>query len=78
MLVTAENLNAGFNRLIWNKSLDFQIISGERAAKRGANGSGKTTLIKIVLADLPSSTGNLQHAEFNHGQLSKRITSNRV
>jgi ATPase subunit of ABC transporter with duplicated ATPase domains len=64
ILVTAENLHAGVNRLLWRKPLDFQIVSGERIAIKGANGSGKTTLIRIVLGDLQPGKGNLQRAEF--------------
>lgn len=64
ILVTAETLNAGVNRLLWRKPLDFQIMSGERIAIKGANGSGKTTLIRIVLGDLLPSKGTLQRAEF--------------
>jgi ATPase subunit of ABC transporter with duplicated ATPase domains len=64
ILVTAENLNAGVNRLLWRKPLDFQIVSGERIAIKGANGSGKTTLIKIVLGDLLPSKGNLLRTGF--------------
>ncbi|MCF0041595.1 ABC-F family ATP-binding cassette domain-containing protein [Dyadobacter fanqingshengii] len=64
ILVTAENLNVGFKRLLWQKPLNFQIMSGERIAIKGANGSGKTTLIKIILGDLLPGAGNLQRAEF--------------
>jgi ATPase subunit of ABC transporter with duplicated ATPase domains len=64
ILVTAENLNVDFGRLVWRKPVDLQILSGERIAIKGANGSGKTTLIRIILGNLLPSKGNLQRAEF--------------
>jgi ATPase subunit of ABC transporter with duplicated ATPase domains len=64
ILVTAENLNAGFEKLLWSVPLNFQIMGGDRIAIRGLNGSGKTTLIKIILGDLQPSMGSLERAEF--------------
>ncbi|MCE7067161.1 ribosomal protection-like ABC-F family protein [Dyadobacter sp. CY326] len=64
ILVTAENLNAGFEESLWKAPLDFQIMGGDRIAIKGLNGSGKTTLIRIILGDLQPSSGHLQRAEF--------------
>ncbi|MCE6991032.1 ribosomal protection-like ABC-F family protein [Dyadobacter sp. CY323] len=65
ILITAEHIQFGYeDRPLWAKPLDFQIISGERIALKGANGSGKSTLIRMVLGDLQPQTGSLKSADF--------------
>ncbi|KAA6437053.1 ABC-F family ATP-binding cassette domain-containing protein [Dyadobacter flavalbus] len=64
ILVTAENLNAGFEHLLWRKLLNFQILSGDRMVIKGLNGTGKTTLIKMILGDILPVTGTLERADF--------------
>ncbi|MBP1222713.1 ribosomal protection-like ABC-F family protein [Flavobacterium sp. 1355] len=62
-LFTATNVNYGYNDdLLWQENLNFQILSGERIALKGANGSGKTTLIKIITGTLPPKQGNIYAA----------------
>ena len=53
-LFIANNINFGYTteKYLWRENLNFQIVSGERIAIKGANGSGKTTLIKMVLGHL--------------------------
>lgn len=44
---------------LWNKSLSFEILSGDRLVIKGLNGSGKTTLIKIILGELDPTKGQI-------------------
>lgn len=63
ILVTAENVNFEYNeQKLWKDSLNFQILSGDRIALRGAYGSGKTTLIKLLMGTLAPVSGMLQRA----------------
>lgn len=63
ILFTANELNFAYgHQLLWNKNLNFQIISGERIALKGLNGSGKTTLIKIILGNRKPTNGIAHHA----------------
>ncbi|MDX6188589.1 ABC-F family ATP-binding cassette domain-containing protein [Flavobacterium sp. Fl-318] len=63
-LFTAIDINYTFkNRYLWNKDLNFQLLSGERIALKGANGSGKTTLIKIITGMLIPQQGSIYRAE---------------
>ncbi|GGB83564.1 ribosomal protection-like ABC-F family protein [Dyadobacter sediminis] len=64
ILVTAENLNAGFGHLLWKKRLDFQILGGDRMMIKGLNGTGKTTLIKLILGHIQPVSGTLERADF--------------
>lgn len=65
ILVTAHRANFAYgDQFIWNKNLDFQIISGERIAIKGANGSGKTTLIRMLLGELFPAAGTVERAAF--------------
>jgi ATPase subunit of ABC transporter with duplicated ATPase domains len=62
-LFTATNINYSYNDdLLWREDLNFQILSGERIALKGANGSGKTTLIKIITGILMPKQGNVYSA----------------
>ncbi|EIJ39097.1 ATPase component of ABC transporters with duplicated ATPase domain [Galbibacter orientalis DSM 19592] len=64
ILFTATNINFKYNtNKLWEKDLNFQIISGERIALKGKNGSGKTTLIKLILGTLETQLGNIKRAE---------------
>lgn len=64
-LFIAENINFGYEnkKYLWTENLNFQIISGERIAIKGANGSGKTTLIKVILGKLIPQIGTAFIAE---------------
>ncbi|MDR0732534.1 MAG: ATP-binding cassette domain-containing protein [Dysgonamonadaceae bacterium] len=70
ILVAAKGLNYRYGAgtgcespLLWQKPLDFQIVSGERIALCGVNGSGKTTLIKLILGELEPATGTIFRAD---------------
>lgn len=63
-LITAKNINAGYNaKLLWKSVLNFKILSGERIVIKGANGSGKTTLIKMMLGSLQPQAGTIQFVD---------------
>jgi len=46
------------SRTLWNK-LDIAIQSGEFIAVLGPNGAGKTSLLKVLLGQLPLSSGTV-------------------
>src|SRR5690606_21370345 len=54
MLFSAKNSNFSYEKdtFLWKENLNFEIVSGERLAIKGANGSGKTTLINVILGNL--------------------------
>lgn len=64
-IFTAEDINFAYEneKYLWRKHLNFQIVSGERIAIKGANGSGKTTLIKLILGNFIPQTGRVFIAE---------------
>ncbi len=64
-LFIANDINFGYEneKYLWNENLNFQIVSGERIAIKGANGSGKTTLIKVILGSLEPQIGTVFIAE---------------
>lgn len=65
ILVTAKDVNFGYrNDLLWLTPLNFQIRSGERIVVKGPNGSGKTTLIKMILKELPPTSGTIGGSAF--------------
>ncbi len=50
---------------LWKNPLDMEIRSGERIHLKGDNGSGKTTLLKLLIGELPPSTGEIIKADFS-------------
>lgn len=64
ILLKAVEINFQYGaQCLWDPALDLQITSGERLALKGLNGSGKTTLIKLLLAKLQPTQGNLSRAD---------------
>ncbi|WP_316836214.1 ABC-F family ATP-binding cassette domain-containing protein [Pedobacter nutrimenti] len=58
VLVDAKSVNFTYHESpLWKQVLNFQVVSGDRIALKGANGSGKTSLIKLILGDLQPHTG---------------------
>jgi ATPase subunit of ABC transporter with duplicated ATPase domains len=58
VLVDAKSVNVTYNgKPLWKQELNFQVVSGDRIALKGANGSGKTSLIKMICGDLQPQTG---------------------
>jgi ATPase subunit of ABC transporter with duplicated ATPase domains len=62
VLVTAKDINFGYDHLLWKEPLNFQITSGDRIAIKGQNGSGKTTLIRMLLGDIQPQSGCIERA----------------
>ena len=59
-LLKASEINYSYDEKdLWNESLSFEILSGDRLVIKGLNGSGKTTLIKIILGDLNPTKGQI-------------------
>lgn len=64
-LINAQDINFRYDqKLLWDKTLSFRILSGERINIRGKNGSGKSTLIKLMLGDLHPACGVLNRSCF--------------
>jgi len=63
VVINAHRLSKSYGDLDVLKEIDFQLERGERVAFVGQNGQGKTTLAKILVNQLPPSSGKL---EFGH------------
>ncbi len=62
-LVKAQSINFSYGKQsLWDIALNFNIVSGERLAIKGANGSGKSTLLKMILGELLPLDGALERA----------------
>ena len=59
MLISADNLNFGFNGGSLLENITFSLNEGERVGLIGGNGEGKTTLIRLILAELDADSGTL-------------------
>lgn len=59
MLLSADNLNFGFNGGSLLENICFSLNEGERVGLIGANGEGKTTLIRLILSELEPESGVL-------------------
>ena len=59
MLITAENLNFGYEGEPLLEGLCFTLNEGERVGVVGGNGEGKTTLIRLILGELSPDGGTL-------------------
>lgn len=67
VLLTALDINYSYGtRVLWDRPLSFQLLSGERIALNGMNGSGKTTLINLILGKMMPSQGTITSAGFSH------------
>ena len=59
MLISADNLQFGFNGDSLLENVCFSLSEGERIGLIGANGEGKTTLIRLILGELDAEGGVL-------------------
>jgi branched-chain amino acid transport system ATP-binding protein len=59
MILTVENLSAGYGRVQVLKGIDLTIESGEIVCLVGANGAGKSTLLKVISGIIPAVGGKL-------------------
>lgn len=68
ILISLENVNFFYREtdFLWENSLTFEVISGDRIVISGTNGSGKTTLIQLLLGLLTPQKGKINKAEFNY------------
>ena len=59
MLISADNLNFGFNGGSLLENVCFSFNEGDRVGLIGGNGEGKTTLIRLILGELDEESGVL-------------------
>ncbi len=59
MLISADNLQFGFDGETLLENITFSINEGERIGFIGGNGEGKTTLIRLILGELEGESGSL-------------------
>ena len=59
MLISADNLNFGFNGGSLLENVCFSLNEGDRVGLIGGNGEGKTTLIRLILGELEAESGVL-------------------
>ncbi|MBQ8284022.1 MAG: ABC-F family ATP-binding cassette domain-containing protein [Clostridia bacterium] len=59
MLISADNLQFGFNGNTLLENVCFSLSEGDRVGLIGANGEGKTTLIRLILGELDIENGAL-------------------
>ena len=59
MLLSADNLQFGFNGGSLLENISFSLNEGDRVGLIGGNGEGKTTLIRLMLGELECESGSL-------------------
>ena len=59
MLLSADNLQFGFNGGSLLENISFSLNEGDRVGLIGGNGEGKTTLIRLILGELECESGTL-------------------
>ena len=59
-VLSVDSLSKAFGEKRLFQGIDFRIRLGDRLALIGPNGCGKSTLFKIILGELPSSSGSLK------------------
>ena len=59
MLISADNLEFGFNGGSLLENVCFSLNEGERVGLIGGNGEGKTTLLRLILGELDVEKGTL-------------------
>ncbi|MBE5747405.1 MAG: ABC-F family ATP-binding cassette domain-containing protein [Clostridiales bacterium] len=59
MLISADNLQFGFNGGSLLENVCFSLNEGERVGLIGGNGEGKTTLIRLILGELEPESGTI-------------------
>jgi ATPase components of ABC transporters with duplicated ATPase domains len=64
MLLEVNDLKVGYDgKALFDKALNFSIVSGEKMVIKGFNGIGKSTLIKTLLGILKPIDGNYDFSE---------------
>jgi len=59
MILSVQNLSAGYGRVQVLKDINLGIGSGEIVCIVGANGAGKSTLLKVISGIIPADQGKL-------------------
>jgi branched-chain amino acid transport system ATP-binding protein len=59
MILSVENLFAGYGRVQVLKDVNLEMDSGEIVCIIGANGAGKSTLLKVISGIIPAGRGKL-------------------
>ncbi len=59
MLISADNLQFGFNGGSLLENITFSLNEGDRVGFIGGNGEGKTTLIRLILGEIEPESGSL-------------------
>ena len=65
MLISADNLNFGFNGGSLLENICFSLNEGGRVGLIGGNGEGKTTLIRLILGELKLEKELYLQTKFN-------------
>lgn len=60
IVLSGKNIKKRYDNLLVLDGIDFQIERGERVAFVGQNGQGKTTLAKILVGEIPATSGEVQ------------------
>jgi branched-chain amino acid transport system ATP-binding protein len=59
MILSVQNLSAGYGRVQVLKDINLGMGSGEIVCIVGANGAGKSTLLKVISGIIPADQGKL-------------------
>ena len=61
LVIEAENVGFSYGEKTIVKNFTTTIQRGDKVGIVGANGSGKTTLLRLLMGELPPSTGVVEH-----------------
>jgi ATP-binding cassette subfamily F protein uup len=61
LVIEAKDLSFGYDNRPVIRDLTTTIYRGDKVGIIGPNASGKTTLIRLLLGELPASTGTIRH-----------------
>lgn len=56
------------------RTLSFQLKSGDRLCIKGVNGSGKTTLLKLITGEIVPTQGSLSRIDFKYVYLNQEYS----
>lgn len=68
-----QNINLSFNMQVIYDNCEFYINDKDKVGIVGVNGSGKTTLFKVILKDIPLSSGTINIGDKKIGYLPQEI-----
>jgi len=73
--LTADGLTKAYDDLVALHPLDLEVRVGESVALIGHNGSGKSTLLRMAAGLLDPTSGDLEIAGFEVGEVEARATT---